>query len=127
MRKYLLDTNFILRFLLKDIPDQVKTVKEFFVLAKEGKVSLFVPVLVIIEIDFALRKYYKFQKAKVVKKLEFILKTPYFEIEKREIMLNVLSDYKNNNMDLVDILLIHEAKLLDRELLTFDKKLKTLR
>ena len=126
MSEYLLDTNYILRFLLNDIPSQVKIIKDKFLLAKEGKINITVPYIVFLELDFALSKIYQFSKDKIVDKLLSIIASPYLDIEKRNILLQALSFFSKTNISFVDSVLLVEARQTGKQLLTFDKKLKKL-
>ena len=127
MSEYLLDTNYILRFLLNDIPSQVKIIKDKFLLAKEGKINITVPYIVFLELDFALSKIYQFSKDKIVDKLLSIIASPYLDIEKRYVLLKAVPAYRKFNFSLIDLLLYFEANLSGKELLTFDRKLKKLK
>lgn len=126
MNEYLIDTNYILRFILDDIPEQTKIVREYFTQAKLGQIRITVPYLAIIELDFNLSKLYKFSKREIAEKLFNFISIPFLEFEKREEILKALTLYPKVNLDLVDILLYCEAKLSGKELLTFDRKLKKL-
>lgn len=127
MKKFLIDTNYLLRFLLSDIPRQTKKVREFFIQAKHGEIEISVPYLAIIEADFNLTKLYRFSKSEVVEKLLTLISIPYLNFEKRELLVKAIPVYRRVNFDLVDILLLHEAELSGQEFLTFDKKLKNLK
>ena len=50
MRKYIADTNFFLRFILQDNEKQAKIAAKRFSEAKAGKVSIFFPDEIILEI-----------------------------------------------------------------------------
>jgi len=127
MKKYLLDTNCLLRYLLNDIADQAEIVEKYFRQAKAETIVITVPLLVFVELDYALSKFYRLEKLFVADKMLLIAKMPYLDIEKREIILTALSLYINSNFDLIDLLFYSEAKTAGKELLTFDKKLKKLR
>lgn len=127
MKKYLLDTNYLLSYLLNDIIDQAEIVEKYFKQAKAEVISITVPLLVFVELDYALAKFYRLEKSHVADKMLLIAKMPYLDIEKREVILTALSLYMDSNFDLIDLLFYSEAKLEGKELLTFDKKLKKLR
>jgi len=59
MQAYYIDTNFFLRFILKDNLSQLKTVKEYFLKAKSGMIKIVCLTEIILEIEFVLRKVYK--------------------------------------------------------------------
>ena len=49
------DTNYFLRYLLKDIPEQHEEAKRLFVAAADGKVELMTTSLVFFEVYWVLR------------------------------------------------------------------------
>lgn len=126
MKKYYIDTNFILRFLLKDVPQQSEEALKYFQEAENKRITIFISFLVFIEVDFALKKFYKIPKKEAIKKMKVLANIDYLDIEKKELLNQSLTLYNKNNIDFVDAIFYSEAKLLDYELLTFDKKLKKL-
>jgi len=126
MIKYLVDTNFILRFLLRDIPSQTRFSRLYLQKAKDGEIGIYLSVILFVELDFAFRKFYKMTKESAVEKMKLIAEVPYLEIEKREIIYKALEAYEKNNIDFVDLIFYFEAQSSGRALLTFDKKLKKL-
>lgn len=126
MTNHLVDANIILRYLLGDVQSQAAIARSHFAEAKAGSVHLFVPLLVFIEIDFALTRYYKFNKQDVIQRLEVLAKTSYVEVEKRGIILHALLLYKEHTVSFVDTIFTAEAVSSGRQLLTFDKRLRKL-
>jgi uncharacterized protein len=122
----ILDTNAFLRFLLNDIPDQAEEVSKILVKAKAKKIEIFIPQIVIFEIEFALDKYYKFPKREVVDKLEVLLSTPYLKIQDVDIFKESTVLFKDKNIDFIDCFLACSAKQRNCALFTFDKDLKKL-
>lgn len=129
MTSYLVDTNYILRYLLNDIPSQADTVEMYFRKAKSEEIQITVPLLVFVEADFNLSQLYHFKKAKIkiVDIIYSLVKLPYLDIEKYDLLLKSLLFYAKNNISFVDALFLTEAKNTGKELLTFDKKLKQLK
>lgn len=126
MTQLLIDTNVFLRFLLADNQQQYKQAENIFRKAKEKKVELIIPQIIIFEISFALEKYYKFTKEQVIEKLKGIISAEYFEIEDGEVFGRALSLYQGNNVSLVDCFLVCFAQNKDTMLFTFDKNLQNL-
>lgn len=127
MNSYLIDTNCLLRFLLRDLPVQAQSIKKIFEEAKRGEISLYIPLLTFVEADFSLSQIYHFEKAKIVDKLFSLAKLPFLEVEKYKILLEALLLYSHSNIGFVDALFVTEARITGKELLTFDKKLKKLK
>lgn len=126
MKQYLIDTNFILRFLLKDNLKQAKIAYDYLTQAKDGHISIFVPLLVFVESVYILAKLYKFKKEKIVRKLTTIAELSYLGIEKRIILQGALNLYSSQNISFIDAVFCAQAKLEGKEFLTFDKRLKKL-
>lgn len=123
MKKYLVDTNFILRFLLKDNVKQARQARDFLHKAKQKTITIYVPLLAFVEVVFILTKLYKFSRVEVSEKLTYLAELPYLDIEKRELLIKALSRLGDLNVSFVDLLFYFEAKATGRQLFTFDKKL----
>ncbi len=115
MKHYLADTNILLRFLLDDIPSQADIVEDFLHQAKIGKVTITIPFLVFVELDFVLTKVYKFQKLQVIEKMKYIAEIDYLNIEKRNLILEVMNFYKSSNLSFVDLFFYAEARNTGKE------------
>ncbi len=126
MDKLILDTNGFLRFLLNDIPEQSEKVSKLLIKAKAKKTEIFIPQIIIFEIEFALDKYYKFPKAEIVDKLGVLLATQYLKIQDVNIFQEALRLFNDKNVDFVDCFLLCDAKSKNATLFTFDKNLKKL-
>ena len=126
MKSQLLNTNAFLRFLLNDVPKQAIEVNKLFVKAKAKELEIFVPQIVIFEIEFALDKFYKFPKADVVDKLGVLLVTPYLKIQDAVIFQEALALFNTRNIDFVDCFLLCQAKVNNFSIFSFDEDLLKL-
>ncbi|OGE07783.1 hypothetical protein A3I53_02180 [Candidatus Curtissbacteria bacterium RIFCSPLOWO2_02_FULL_40_13b] len=126
MTRLITDTNVFLRFLLNDNTQQYKQATNIFRKAKEKKIELIVPQIIIFEICFALEKYYQLSKEQVIEKLKAIVSADYFQVQDREVFNTTLGLYKMKNASFVDCFLISQAKMKGSELFTFDKDLPKL-
>lgn len=119
------DTNYFLRFLLKDIEKQHLKAKELFLKGAEGQLKLFTSLVVIFEIYWVLTSFYQKKKEKVVKVLEEIFDLEFVEIENKEILKKALKLYKKTNLDLEDCYNLALAKKKRiKEFKTFDERLR---
>ena len=123
MRRIIVDTNVFLRFLLGDIPSQKKEAENLFKMARKGSIEIIVPQIIIFEIEFISRKYYRFSVAEISSKIKSLLNAEYFQISERLLFLKSLEIYQSKNISFVDSFLISFAELEDLELFSFDKKL----
>jgi len=126
MKSLVFDTNPFLRFLLNDIPEQTEQVTQLLIKAKTKEINIFVSQIVIFEIEFALRKYYKFPKNEVIEKLRTILTTPYLKVQDIEIFQEAIPLYFIKNIDFVDCFLLINAKRKNSKIFTFDEGLKKM-
>lgn len=119
-----LDTNYFLRFLLKDVRNQYFQVKQLMVEAAEGKIQLFTSIIVFFEIYWVLSSYYGKNKLRLVETLRQILALEFIQIEERSIVQNALKLFRKKNLSLEDCYNLAFAKHKKaKEFKTFDKKL----
>src|SRR3989344_798866 len=123
MKRIIIDTNAILRFLLKDIPAQHKMVEEKVKKASLGKLMIIIPEVIIFEAFFTLSTYYEYKKEKLIEILESLISASYFEVESRSDLVEALKIYKMVSMSLVDSFLIAKSRNLNVGLFSFDRKL----
>ncbi len=127
MNEFIVDTNVFLRLILNDIPKQADEAEKLLKQARVGKIKLLVPQIIIFEIEFALSKYYKFPKSKIIDKLNAIISAKYLSVENEDIFKRAVKVYKKSNLSLVDCFLLVKAELSGTALFTFDKELKKLK
>jgi len=119
------DTNYFLRFLLKDVEKQHQKAKELFLKGAEGQRQLFTSLIVIFEIYWVLTSFYQKKKGRVVKLLEKIFDLGFIEIENRVLLEEALRVYKKVNLDFEDcynLVLARKKKI--KEFRTFDEGLR---
>ncbi len=100
--KIFVDTNVFLRFLLADHPSQSPACRRLFEKAKEGKIKLFTHPVIILEIAWVLLSYYKESKKQVTDKLRLLLFFKEMEIPERQILLDAIALFEEENLDLTD-------------------------
>lgn len=127
MKKYLADTNIILRFLLKDDEKLFKKASYYFQQAKNKKITIEIIPEVIFELDYVLRGVYRLKKNEVASIILKILKTPFILIKNRELLIESLEKYQKISIDLFDIYLFYLGKKEKKEILSFDEDFKKLR
>ncbi len=121
MKEYYVDSNFFLRFILKDNLNQWKVANDYFKEAKLEKVKLVFLTETIIEIEYVLRKVYKLSRKVIFKYLLTLLSINNFEITDKELLKEALLNYVEKNIDFVDIIIFLKARSQNAEVLTFDK------
>ena len=127
MKLVVVDTNAFLRFLLNDIPKQVEEFELLLNQAKKSEITLIIPQIIIFELNFTLIKYYLLPKDEVIKKLQPIIKTPYFKIQDIEIFREAIKLYSgSSNLSFADCFIYYSSEFWKAELFTFDKNLAKL-
>lgn len=127
MRTFFADTNLFIRFFLKDNALLTKKAKFYFLQARSKKIRLLIVSEIIPEIEYILRKVYQLTRKEIEKHLSSLVRTTYFEIERRNLWLEVLRIYPEIKVDLVDIFLFLIAKKEKAEVLSFDKDFRKLK
>lgn len=113
-----LDTNVILRFLLKDMPSQLPKAETVI-----SSSACYVTDAVIVETVFVLEKVYEAPRERIVASVK-----PFLSFPNLESNFNLLSDMfdlyeKHEALSIIDCYLAVEAKAGGNQLITFDQKL----
>lgn len=127
MKVYFADTNFYLRFILKDNQAQVKKVRECLAEVREEKIEIVFLPEVILEMEFVLRSVYALSKKQIARYLVPLVRTDYLDIGEREIWLTAFKIFPEKNFSLFDIFLFLKARSRKAEVLTFDKDFRKLK
>lgn len=127
MNKYLVDTNVLLRFLLKDDQKLYQQAKKYLLRAKDGQVSLILLPQVIFEIDYFLRGVYSLSRKESSEILSTLVQSPDLEVKERKTLIRAVEIYKKLNVDLFDIYLYLRAKEEKAKILSFDKDFKKIK
>ncbi len=118
-----LDTNIIVRFLVRDDAKQAQLVYERFKMAEILDERLFITLVVILEIIWVLESAYDMPRNSILDALDDLRQMPIFEFENDHVLDLLLSSGRNTNIDLSDLLIAHTAECSACDaLLTFDKK-----
>ena len=99
-----LDTNVLVRLIVKD--DEAQSLVAAALLAKHGKdsESLFVAVTVMLELEWVLRARYKFSKSEVVRALSSLLMAVELVFESEGPLEQALASYEDSRADYADCL-----------------------
>lgn len=124
MKTYYADTNFYLRFLLRDIEEQYQASAKKLSQAQNKTINIVFLPDVILEMTYVLRSVNKLPKELIVESLTTLVKTDYLDIPYRSIWARVLNLYKNSTISLFDVYLALRAHNNGAEVLTYDKALQ---
>ena len=125
MKKYIADTNFILRYLLADNKENYKRTQIIFEQARIGKCQIEIIQSVFVEVIFVLSSFYEVPRIEIVRILKSLLSYKGIKVD-LDIYSAALDIYLENNIHIVDSILAVKTLLSGDELLTFDKKLQNV-
>ena len=114
----ILDTNAILRYILRDNLAMVTEVKR-----QLSSEICFIPVEVVAEVVYVLSKAYGVKRDAVAKTITDITYLSNVAFAQKRVVLHALSVYASTMLDFVDCLLTGYAKEEGYTVFTFDKKL----
>ena len=118
-----LDTNVLIRFLVRDDERQADTIYRLFKQVESDKEALFVPLLVVLETIWVLESVYKIPRGEILDSIDELILMPILEFEAQSAILSFISSARETKMDLADLLIAHSAKFSGCErVLTFDKR-----
>lgn len=125
-RASLPDTNFILRYLLRDNEAHFAKAAEYFEKVRIGKDSALIAESVLVECLYVLTKHYKVPRAEAVKSLYGILLYKGVINHNREVLTRALTLFAETTLDPVDCLLVAMTAIEETTVKTFDQALLKL-
>ena len=123
MGRIALDTNILVRFLVKDDERQSRIVFKRFKKAEENNEILFIPLLMVLELIWVLDSVYDCSREEIINSIEKLTMMPIIEFEKLEIIHTLIKDGKSTSIDLPDLLISNSSIASGCEkMITFDKE-----
>lgn len=117
----LIDTNIIVRFLVKDNEEQFVISKDIFQQIQEGTLKVEILSEVLMEVLFVMIKVYKIPKSKVIEKLKSLLLLDGVVNDDKGICIDALNLMQHKNIDYVDALICTKNVLQGYGKISFDK------
>ncbi len=118
-----LDTNVLVRYLLRDDPVQAARAEREL----ERNERFLIDSIVLCELVWVLETGYGFSRTEIAAALERILATAQFEIESKDLALAALDDFRRSAADFSDCLIGRRNRAAGvPETVTFDRSLKGL-
>jgi predicted nucleic-acid-binding protein len=121
-----LDTNVLVRYLVRDDKKQAEVASAFMRKLSESGERCFINLVVVCELVWVLESAYDFARAEIAEALDKILTTKQFEIESKDVIRHAVNDYRLGVGDIADYLIgrINQAFGCERTT-TFDRALKS--
>ena len=120
------DTNVILRYLLRDVPDQFAEAARFFEEVRNGEQRAEILEGVLVECVYVLMKFYHVPRQETVAGLSGLLRYKGIVNEDKEELLAALALFAKENIALVDCIVIARGRQGQAEIFSFDRKLNKL-
>jgi predicted nucleic-acid-binding protein len=118
-----IDTNVLVRFLVRDDELQARTIYNIFKQAEADKEEFFVPLLVVLEMLWVLESVYEIPREEILDSLNELLLMPILKFEAQSVIQGFIFSAREGKVDLSDLLIAHSAKISGCEcILTFDKR-----
>ena len=122
-----IDTNVLIRFLMKDDERQSEAVYLIFKDAEEKRQELWVPLVVILETLWVLDSAYDIPRPEIVDTIDTLLQMPVLKFETQPALQQFVNLARDTNLDLSDLLIAVSAKYSGADrILTFDAKASRL-
>ena len=117
------DTNILIRFLVNDDEQQAAIVHGLLNQYEERQESLFVPLLVTLELLWVLQAAYRVEREDIIDSVDDLMAMPVFEFDHQSAVRAFLTSARKSSCDLSDLLIAHSAAMAGCEsTYTFDRK-----
>ena len=121
-----IDTNILLRYLLRDDEQQYQKALSLF--KETGSDQFFVNLVVVTEVWWVLDHIYNYNKEDLIATFEILLQSKEIVFQEAESILKALNTYKTSNIEFEDCLINHLNQDIHQSITyTFDKKASRLK
>ena len=118
-----LDTNVLIRYLLRDDLRQAKAAKRAIEQAIAAEEPLVISLLVVLETEWVLRARIRLDKTAILGVFRQLLESREVQFENGDVIEQALYDFENSNADFADCLMVAQYRRLGcTTMLTFDAK-----
>ena len=117
------DTNVVLRYLLRDIPEQFTQAADFFEQVRTGRKKMVFLESVLVECVYILTRYYNVPRKEAAKALAGLMQYKGVVNRDKTALSAALALYGENNLDPVDCVLLAKARHNAMQVFSFDKTL----
>jgi len=119
-----LDTNIVVRLLVRDDERQAQRARRLLVHAEENKEALLVTNVVVLELLWVLRSTYSFSRTEVLDALELLADLPVIKLQSHDAVRQLVLSGRAGREDLADLLIGLAGRRGGCEsTFTFDRKL----
>jgi len=119
-----LDTNVVVRLLVRDDERQAQRARKLLVRAEESEEVLLLTDLVVLELIWVLLSAYSFARAEVLDALELLADLPVIKLQSHDVVRQFVQSGRAGRIDLADLFIGLAGRHGGSETtLTFDRKL----
>lgn len=125
---YFLDTNVFIRVIARDDERMVQECERLFEKVQTGQIEAVTSVMVITEIGWLLKSFYKFPRLKIASLLVSINKMKGLTISGNPNMFSALEYYQTTNISLTDAMIAGIPKVISKEwtVVSYDEDFRKL-
>lgn len=120
---FIIDTNFVLRYLLLDNDHQSREAQRFFEEVKAGSVKAILEQSVFTEIIFVLSSVYRVPRGEIALIIGNFLLYKGIVLQSKDAILKALEIFIHSSLHIVDCLVIAKSIVENYEIKSFDKEL----
>ncbi len=122
MKRYFVDTNIFLRYLVNDESDHADRVEKLLNKAERGQIKLVTGPPVYFELAWTLKSFYKMDKNAIYNCLLSIVGIKGLDVTDIDVVTDALEAYRKHNVEFTDAYIsVLSKKLVTDGLVTFNK------
>jgi len=126
VRKLVIDTNIVVRYLVDDVKSQADEVEKLFGQAEKGELELILLPVVMAETSYVLQTFYHQSILEISKEIQSLLMQPWLTLEHGKALSGLWGWYEQGQ-HFVDSYLLALEKYEGIEVASFDKNLNKTR
>jgi len=126
VKRYWVDANVLLRFLTGEPEPMAERAARLMRQAQRGEALLILTPLVVAEVVWTLKSFYRRSYEEIVRVLVPLLSADGVETQERELLIRALELTRNKNVDFSDAVLAVQADRHGETVCTFDEDFKRL-
>lgn len=112
---YFIDSNIFLRVLAKDNESQFGYCVDFLKALKENKIDAYTSTVILTEVVFTLKSFYKFEKQEIIRAYKSIINLRGLKIHDLHDHLKAAELYRKYSIKFIDALIAADPQILDKK------------
>lgn len=121
MKRRLVDTNLIVRYLVQDHEKHAKAAGKLFDACDKAELVIVLLPVVLAECVFVLESFYEHSRGDIASALGTLISSPGVEISRAEIHLDALDRYQRTKIHFVDCVIAATSAAENTSVATFDQ------